>query len=71
MLSSLGGVMRKLMLIERREVCLSHIADVPLVLTNVRFEEINGHDADVTRCLLMTQSGHVRAQWGIVTFNRT
>jgi hypothetical protein len=25
---------------------------------NVRFEGKNGHDADVTRCLLMTQSGH-------------
>ena len=28
---------------------------------NVRFEGNNGHDADVTRCLLMTQSGHVKA----------
>ena len=27
---------------------------------NVRFEGNNGHDADVTRCLLMTQSGHRR-----------
>ena len=27
-------------------------------MTNVRFEGNNGHDADVTRCLLMTQSGH-------------
>ena len=25
---------------------------------NVRFEGNNGHDGDVTRCLLMTQSGH-------------
>jgi len=25
---------------------------------NVRFERNNGHDADVTRCLLMTHSGH-------------
>ena len=25
---------------------------------NVRFEGNNGHDADVTRCLLLTQSGH-------------
>jgi hypothetical protein len=24
---------------------------------NVRFEGNNGHNADVTRCLLMTQSG--------------
>ena len=27
-------------------------------LINVRFEGNNGHDADATRCLLMTQSGH-------------
>jgi hypothetical protein len=27
---------------------------------NVRFEGNNGHDADVTRCLLMTQSGRLR-----------
>ena len=27
-------------------------------LMNVRFEGNNGHDADVTRCPLMTQSGH-------------
>jgi hypothetical protein len=27
-------------------------------LMNVRFEGNNGHDADVTRCLLMTLSGH-------------
>ena len=27
-------------------------------LMNVRFERNNGHDADVTRCLLLTQSGH-------------
>ena len=35
-----------------------HLADMPLALTNVRFEGNNGHDADATRCLLMTQSGH-------------
>ena len=29
-------------------------------MTNVRFEGNNGHDADVTRCLLMTLSGHQR-----------
>jgi hypothetical protein len=28
---------------------------------NVRFEGNNGHDADVTQCLLMTQSGHASA----------
>ena len=44
---------------------------VQTTLTNVCFEGQNGHDADVARCLLMTQSGHVRARWGIVTFNRT
>jgi hypothetical protein len=27
-----------------------HTADVPLALTNVRFEWNNGHDADVTQC---------------------
>ena len=37
--------------------CLWHIADVQLALMNVRFEGTNGHDADVTRCRLMTQSG--------------
>ena len=38
-------------------VCFWHKADVQTALTNVRFEGNNGHDADVTRCLLMTQSG--------------
>ena len=36
------------------------IADVQTALMNVRFEGKNGHDADMTRCLLMTQSGHSR-----------
>jgi hypothetical protein len=31
---------------------------VQTALMNVRFEGNNGHDADVTRCLLLTQSGH-------------
>ena len=35
-----------------------HLADVQTALMNVRFEGNNGHDADVTRCLLMTLSGH-------------
>jgi hypothetical protein len=35
-----------------------HKADVQTALMNVRFEGNNGHDADATRCLLMTQSGH-------------
>ena len=35
-----------------------HKADVQTVLMNLRFEGNNGHDADVTRCLLMTHSGH-------------
>ena len=38
-------------------VCYWHFSDIPPALTNVRFEGNNGHDADVTRCLLMTQSG--------------
>jgi hypothetical protein len=32
---------------------------VQTVLMNVRFEENNGHDADVTGWLLLTQSGHL------------
>ena len=32
-----------------------HKADVQTALMNVRFERNNGHDADVTRCLLMTR----------------
>ena len=35
-----------------------HKADVQIALMNVRFEGNNGHGADMTRCLLMTQSGH-------------
>jgi len=35
-----------------------HKADVQTALMNVRFEGNNGHDADVTRCLLMTHFGH-------------
>ena len=31
------------------------------MLTNVCFEGNNGHDVDVTRCLLMTQSRQVWA----------
>jgi hypothetical protein len=34
---------------------------VQTALMNVSFEGNNGHDADVTRCLLMTHSGHCRA----------
>ena len=34
-----------------------HKADVRLALTNVCFEGKNGHDADSTRCPLMTQNG--------------
>ena len=40
-----------------RLVRLWHKADVQTALMNVRFEGNNGHDADVKRCLLMTQSG--------------
>ena len=39
-----------------RNVSYWHLADLPLALTNVCFEGENGHDADVTRCLLMTQA---------------
>jgi hypothetical protein len=35
-----------------------HIADVPLVLTNVCFKGKNGHDAGVTPFPLMAHSGH-------------
>jgi hypothetical protein len=35
------------------------------VLTNVCFEVNNGHDVDVTRCLLMTQSGHLGGGRGV------
>ena len=35
-----------------------HITDAPPAPTNVRFEGNNGHDADVTQCLLLTLSGH-------------
>ena len=42
----------------RLDVRFWHIADVPLALTNVCFEEKNGHDAGVTPFPLMTQSGH-------------
>jgi hypothetical protein len=34
------------------------LADVQTALMNVRFEGHIGHDADGTRCLLLTQSGH-------------
>jgi hypothetical protein len=44
----------------RPDVRLWHLADVPLVLTNVCFEGKNGHDAGVTPFPLMTQSGHRR-----------
>ena len=38
-----------------------HKADMLNALANVRFEGNNGHDADVMRYLLMTQSGY--SQW--------
>ena len=43
---------------ESRNVCCWLLADVQTALMNVRFEGNNGHDADETRCLLMTQSRH-------------
>jgi hypothetical protein len=39
-------------------VCFLHKADKQVALMNVRSEGHNGRDADVTRCLLMTHSGH-------------
>jgi hypothetical protein len=42
----------------RHDVCFWHKADMQTALMNVRFEGNNGHDADLTRCLLMTHSGH-------------
>ena len=42
-----------------RDVRFWHKADMLNALTNVRFEGNNGHDGGVTRCLLLTQSGHV------------
>ena len=39
------------------DACLWHKADILNALTNVRFWGNNGHDADMTRCLLLTQSG--------------
>ena len=41
-----------------RDVRFWHLADVPLELTNVCFEGKSGLDADVTRCLLLTQFRH-------------
>ena len=48
-----------------------HLADIPPALTNVGFEGKNGHDAGVTRCLLMIQSRHVTRgllAWGPSSF---
>ena len=41
-----------------RIVCYWHQADVQTALMNVSFEGNNGHGADLSVCLLMTQSGH-------------
>ena len=40
-----------------------HLADVQTALMNVRFEGNNGHHADLTRCLLLTHSRHLRLEW--------
>ena len=40
-------------------VCLWHKADVPLLLTNVRFWGQSGRDSNGSLCRLMTQSGHM------------
>ena len=43
------------------ELCLLwHQADTQTAVMNVRFEGNKGHEADVMRCLLMTQSGHAK-----------
>ena len=38
-------------------VCFWHLSDIPTAPTNVRYWGQSGHDADVTRCLLLTLSG--------------
>ena len=38
------------------DVCYWHLTDIPPALTNVRFEGKTDMSAEVTRCLLMTQS---------------
>ena len=44
---------------------LRHLADVQNAPMNVRFEGNNEHDADVTRCLLMTLCGpHEETPYG-------
>ena len=40
-----------------------HKADMLNALTNVHFEGNDGHDADVTRCLLMTQNDFLALLW--------
>jgi hypothetical protein len=53
----------------RRELSAGHIPsrsacgtkDVHTALMDVRFEKNNGHDGDVTGCLLMTLSGHLHS----------
>jgi hypothetical protein len=52
-------------------VCFLHKADEQAALMNVRSEGENGRDADVTRCLLMTQSGHFYRQVGLAELKRS
>jgi hypothetical protein len=51
------------------DVCSWHKACMLNALTNVCFEGKNGHDADVARCLFMTQSGSLektaKMRWAI------
>jgi hypothetical protein len=43
-----------------RNVRFWHKADIPVVLSNVRFWGNSGHRLDARPCLLLTQSGHQR-----------
>ena len=53
-----------------KDVCCWHKRTCKTALVNVRFDGNNGHDADVTRCLLMTQSGHAPSSTGWKTADR-
>src|SRR4029078_5934152 len=48
-----------------------HEADVQTPLMDVRFEINSGHDADVARRLLMTQSGHYDAKTDLAGLSLT
>jgi hypothetical protein len=50
-------------------VALWHKADITRVLSNVRFCGQSGHDADLTRCPLLTHSGHVQLKSSAVQYH--